>query len=217
MTERPTPAKAQFTNLADNSKVVCHFNPNSISIDKQVVWKQRPNIGDNAGLPIFAGGEPLSLTLTDLLFDTTDTGTDVRLAYKSLLDLAMINSATKDQKTGQSEPPTCQFQWGSFLSFKAVIESVTQNFTLFKPDGTPLRAKLTVTVREIPDPAQPQNPTSRSVARKIWVVQEGQRLDWIAYKEYGDSAQWRYIAETNNLDDPTELRPGQVLKLVPLP
>jgi len=218
MAERPTPAKAQFVNLADESKkVVCHFNPENITIDKQVTWKRRPNIGDDASPPIFAGGEPLTLSLQDLLFDTTDKGTDVRNEYKMLTELAMINKNTKDPKTGQSAPPSCRFQWGSFLAFKAVIESVSQTFTLFKPDGTPLRAKLTVSVREVPDPPGLQNPTSRSEARKIWVVQEGQRLDWIAYQEYGDSAQWRYIAETNYLDNPLAIYSGQVLKLMPLP
>ena len=49
------------------------------------------------------------------------------------------------------------------------------------------------------------------------MVEEGQRLDWIAYQEYGDAARWRYIAESNNLDDPDVLQPGQILKLIPLP
>lgn len=213
-----TPAKAQFVNLTNESKkVVCHFNPETIEIDKQVVWKRRTNIGDDASPPIFAGGEPLTLTLKDLLFDTTDTGQDVRNEYKMLTELAMIDKSVKDTKTGQSEPPSCRFQWGSFLAFKAVVESVKQTFTLFKPDGTPLRAKVTVTVRQVPDPTAAQNPTSRSEARKIWIVEEGQRLDWIAAREYGDPAQWRYIAEINNLDNPLDLHAGQVLKLMPLP
>lgn len=213
-----TPAKAQFVNLANESKkVICHFNPDSVNIDKQVIWKRRPNIGDDVSPPIFAGGEPLTLTLQGLLFDTTDTGSDVRDTYKMLTELAMIDKTVKDAKTNQSAPPSCRFQWGSFLSFKAVVESVNQTFTLFKPDGTPLRAKVTVKIRQVPDPAAPQNPTSRSEARKIWVVEEGQRLDWIAAREYGESAQWRYIAETNNLDNPLDLHSGQVLKLTPLP
>jgi nucleoid-associated protein YgaU len=49
------------------------------------------------------------------------------------------------------------------------------------------------------------------------VVREGERLDWIAYQEYGRAAYWRHIAETNDLADPTDIRPGQILQLVPLP
>jgi nucleoid-associated protein YgaU len=51
----------------------------------------------------------------------------------------------------------------------------------------------------------------------VWVVVEGQTLDWIAYQEYGSAAHWRHIADTNDLDDPRQLRSGQILNLVPLP
>jgi len=74
-----------------------------------------------------------------------------------------------------------------------------------------------VTFSETGEQKKAQNPTTRTEARKIWVVHEGQTLDWIAYQEYGDPAYWRHIAETNNLANPMDLRPGQALKLTPLP
>ena len=46
-------------------------------------------------------------------------------------------------------------------------------------------------------------------------VNEGDTIDWIAFEEYGDSAMWRFIAETNNLDDPLRLKTGQVLVIAP--
>ena len=88
---------------------------------------------------------------------------------------------------------------------------------MFDPEGVPLRAKVGVTLLEVPVKQTGQNPTSRTDPRKVWVVQEGQTLDWIAYQEYGDSAHWRHIAETNDLVNPKDLYPGQMLKLVPLP
>jgi nucleoid-associated protein YgaU len=93
---------------------------------------------------------------------------------------------------------------------------MTQKFTMFKRDGTPVRAEVSITLKQVAEKPKGQNPTSRSEARKIWVVEEGQRLDWIAYQEYNDASQWRYIAETNNLNSP-DIYPGQVLKLLPLP
>lgn len=112
-------------------------------------------------------------------------------------------------------PPKCKFVWGSF-SFIAIVESVNVTFTMFLPDGTPVRARAKIKMKQIEEQAlyAPQNPTTRSTPRKTWVVQEGQRLDWIAYQEYGDPALWRYIAQVNGLDDPHDLRPGQVLDLV---
>jgi nucleoid-associated protein YgaU len=97
-----------------------------------------------------------------------------------------------------------------------VIVDIAQQFILFKADGTPLRAWVTVTFSETAAKKKGQNPTTRTEPRKVWVVHEGETLAWIAYQEYGDPNHWRHIAETNNLDNPMDLTPGQVLKLVPL-
>ena len=47
------------------------------------------------------------------------------------------------------------------------------------------------------------------------MVKQGDTIDWIAFEEYGDSSMWRLIAETNDLDNPKVLRPGQILSIAP--
>lgn len=115
----------------------------------------------------------------------------------------------------KAAPPICKFVWGNF-SFVAIMDSVNVEYMMFRPDGTPIRAKAKIKMTQIEEESfyPPQNPTSRSAPRKVWIVQEGQRLDWIAYQEYGSSAMWRYIAEINKLDNPMQLRPGQILNLI---
>jgi hypothetical protein len=218
MPDRPKSEKARIVQVSDPGKgVTCHFNPNTFLLGKTILWETETNIGGDVSKISFSGGEAHKIGPIELLFDTTDTGKDVRDSYKVLLQLAEVDPKNKNSKTGKSEPPFCRFQWGKFLSFTAVITDITQTFTMFKGDGTPVRAKVKVTFLQVPEKLKKQNPTSSSEPRKIWVVHEGQRLDWIAYQEYGDPACWRYIAETNNLADPRDLRPGQVLRLVPLP
>lgn len=209
------PEKAKFTNLRNNKVVECHFNPEQFEITKALGWSEKPATGNNEPDLVFSGGGGQEFTIP-LLFDTTSTGKDVRKEYKDLFEMVMVDKDNKNQKTKKAEPPTCLFQWGRFMSFQAVIKEIKQKFTMFKRDGTPLRSELTVTLKQAAQKPKGQNPTSRSEARKIWVVEEGQRLDWIAFKEYGDAGQWRYIAETNHLDSP-DIQPGQVLKLIPLP
>lgn len=111
-------------------------------------------------------------------------------------------------------PPKCQFIWGTF-SFICIVESVNITFIMFLADGTPVRARAKVKMKQIEEGAlyAPQNPTSRSAARKIWIVEEGQTLDWIAYQEYGDPSLWRHIAEKNDLDNPLDIKPGQILNV----
>jgi LysM repeat protein len=210
------PEKAKFTNAKNGKVVECDFNPDQFEITKAAGWSEKPSMGNNEPELVFSGGSGQEFTISNLLFDTTGTGQDVRQKYKDLFEMVMVDKDSKNQKTKKSEPPTCQFQWGKFLSFSAVIKEIKQKFTLFKRDGTPLRVEVTITLKQVAQKPQGQNPTSRSEARKIWIVEEGQRLDWIAYQEYNDSAQWRYIAEVNNLNSP-DIYPGQVLKLIPLP
>ena len=216
---RPNVQKARIIREDDPRKaVVCHFNPTDFAITRKIQWVETRSMGGNAPRKVFAGGEASDLTI-DLLFDTSDTqDKDVRDTFVDLLRMAEIDPLRRNPITGKGEPPRCQFIWGNFLSFTAVIKAISQTYTMFRADGTPVRAKVKVTFAQLAeDKPRPQNPTSQSESRKIWVVHEGQTLDWIAYQEYGSPAHWRHIAETNDLMNPKDLRPGQVLKLVPLP
>ncbi len=214
--ERPNVQKAKIVNLNNQQSLTCHFNPDTFSLERSLDWKAPPKTGSDYPELVFSGGQAGDLTMT-LLFDTTSSGSDVRDAYTALTDMSKVDQSKKDAKTNKGEPPRCRFEWGRFLTFEAVITKLAEKFLMFKSDGTPLRAEVTVTFKQVAEATSGQNPTTRTEPRKIWVVHEGQTLDWIAYQEYGDPAQWRHIAETNDLADPLDIRPGQVLKLVPLP
>jgi nucleoid-associated protein YgaU len=76
-----------------------------------------------------------------------------------------------------------------------------------------------VTFTEAQDDSQqpPTNPSSRADGgRKRREVQPCDTLALIAYQEYGDSNEWRRIADENKIDDPLRLRPGQILSIPPL-
>ena len=196
--------------------VICQFNPKEFSVSREIKWIENPDIGGVVPEVVFGGGSAQELEVP-LFFDSTHTGQDVRNSYKALLKMAGIDPKKKNRQTGKGEPPRCRFQWGKFLAFTAVIKRITENFTMFKTDGTPLRAEVKVKFQQVKDETKRQNPTSRSETRRVWVVRQGERLDWIASQEYGEPAYWRHIAESNDLANPTDLTPGQVLKLVPPP
>ena len=212
--------KAAIINLKTNETIYCQFNPNEYTVSKTNDWTAKAKKGANVGKTEFGGGQPANLKL-QLFFDTSEAGEDVRNQTRKLWDLMLIDPQTKNSKSNKGEPPQCQFRWGKGKDgyFTAVIKTISQKFTMFLGDGTPVRATLDVTFQQYKDEAifPPQNPTSHSAARKIWVVVEGQTLDWIAYQEYGDPAQWRHIAEMNHLDNPFDLHAGQILNLTPLP
>lgn len=201
----------------------CLFNPETLSYSRSASWTTRTVPQNSLPRYIFSGGGSGSLSVT-LIFDTSDTGEDVRTKYtKFLFSFFQVESGTDKDGNAVEQPPYCRFEWGDkdwaggYTFVKGVVTNVKVDYTLFLESGKPIRAKASLTINEVGEATQAQNPTSRSEARKMWIVREGERLDWIAYREYGDSAQWRHIARTNDLANPWDLYPGQVLKLTPLP
>ncbi len=109
-------------------------------------------------------------------------------------------------------PPIVRLSWGS-ESFKGVIESLNITFTLFTPEGTPLRAKISLTMKQYrPVTIQVrQVPKNSPNVDKAYVVRRGDSLSGIASALYNDPTKWRAIAEANDIDDPRYLQPGQKL------
>ncbi len=222
-----SPVKATIVPVEPSGDAIeCQFNPNQISYTKSTNWKSTPTFNKNIPVAEFGGGQADKLSMK-LYFDTSMlSGTDVRTFLGPLINLTRLVDNGKNSANKRTKPPLCRFMWGTFssqsgMSFQAYLEQISVTFSMFLPDGTPVRAEADVTfvsVKETTDSGSmpAQNPTSRSEARKLWVVAEGETLDWIAYKEYGKPAHWRHIAQSNNLQDPMNLKTGTVLKLTPL-
>jgi nucleoid-associated protein YgaU len=210
------------------------FNPKEYTFSKQNSWPANQTKGTNVGQFEFGSGQPATLQM-QLFFDTyvnikngsAEGGQpkDVRKEYTEAVwemmqvdpKLGSLNAKPGGpSKNKKGRPPVVIFQWGSTWSFKAVITSIRERFTLFLPDGTPVRSTLDVTFQQVQDkhdhPAT--NPTSGGVGgERVWTVSEGDTLAWIAYKEYGDSNRWRLIADANRLTKVRQLTPGMLLEI----
>ena len=205
-------------------KIDCQFNPSSIEISKSNDWDSTQSTNFNAPFLRFAGGKNATYSL-DLFFDSyyeSDNVIDVRSYTNQLLALALRGAGNAMFKLPYAAPPFVKFIWGKIVLFTAVVEKVSVQYTFFSPDGYPIRAKAKVDFIQndllgLSDDLIPaQNPTSRTDARKTRIVHSGQRLDQIAYEEYGDARHWRTLAEANGLDNPGGLQDGQIL-VIPTP
>jgi len=205
--------KAEIATEDGSIRVRCLFNPKEYTIQRSNRWKVEIAKGKNMPEAEFSGGEPASLRM-QLFFDTYEAGTDVRKHTEGLWKMMRIDESTQQRETGKGEPPKVVFTWGKIWAFDAVIESISQRFTLFKADGTPVRSTVDLTLKQIQDELKfaGTNPTSGGgEAQRVHIVEAGDRLDWIAYQEYRDSTKWRLIAKANDLMRPRQLRPGQRL------
>jgi nucleoid-associated protein YgaU len=178
------------------------FNPTEYTLSKGAQIAEIAIPGIDSPILQFIRGQNETLKL-ELFFDTTDQGmddaaVDVRLRTNSFYQLVKMQPKTH-------APPRIRLTWGVGLSFKAIVESVEQKFTLFSPLGTPLRAALTLALREyktLEEQLTELNLQS-SDHTKQYTVQEGDTLSSIAYQEYGDPREWRRIADANpDVEDP---------------
>jgi len=209
--------KAKIVNLDTNEEIKCLFNPNEYTFSKKNTWTSKPVKGQNVPSLEFSGGDAITLKM-QLFFDTYTTGGDVRTTTNKIWKLMNINKSLADMTSTKGRPPMVEFQWGATWSFKAVITNISQKFTLFRDNGIPVRATLDVDFLQAKEEGRypGQNPTTKgNPGYRRRIVREGETIDWIAFDEYGDSAMWRYIADVNNLDNPMNLEPGQVLAIAP--
>jgi hypothetical protein len=212
------------------------FNPTDFTLTKASQLGEVNVPGLDAPLQQFVRGQAEKLTVK-LFFDATDERTDeLATGVTALTDrfyaLVKIHPPTH-------APPVCRFIWGPSFpgsrltdgtsfededpnslnrrEFTGVVESVQQEFTLFSPTGVPLRATLTVTMREYKTMSLQQKQLkllSRDRSRRH-IVSRGETLSGIAARYYDSPGDWRAIAVRNQVTDPRRLPAGLVLDIPP--
>ncbi|MEM5775234.1 MAG: hypothetical protein AAGU05_09560 [Anaerolineaceae bacterium] len=192
----------------------CMFNPFEYTVTKANQYEEKSRNRSDVPEVEFKKAGPQSLKL-DLVFDTYEKDEDVSLRTNELWKLMEAKTRQESGRNSKVPPPEVAFEWGVF-KFVSVITNMTQRFTLFKQDGTPVRARVEVTFTQHKDvndyPAQ--NPTSGGgPLERVRTVIAGDRMDTIAFSAYGDSTKWRLIAEHNHIDNPFALRPGEHISI----
>ncbi len=154
--------RCTLTNLdKPNDKVVAYYNPKEISIEKKVPWSKHKKSKGDAPTLEFTNAEPETLSV-ELFFDCYESKQDVYETYvKGLRAMTLIDTNATGVK---KRPPQVMLSWGkkTFLNFKGVITSLSTKYTMFLPDGTPVRASCTLSLQQaakvqakVPPPPRP--------------------------------------------------------------
>jgi hypothetical protein len=213
--------KAYLTRKDDLSvRVTFLFNPKEFSVEKSNQYAEVNIPGLSSPVFQFVRGNARSVSM-DLFFDTNEAGEDVRSHTDRITgwDAGSMLSRLPDGPKGLMDidselhaPPVCLFIWGAFV-FQCIIERVSKRFTMFLPAGIPVRATLSVTLkeyREVDIQVKELGLHSPDLTKR-WTVKQGDSLWSIAVQEYGDPADWTLIAEANGIDNPRTIAPGSEL------
>lgn len=191
------------------------FNPEKLSIKKEAEWKPASQEGAEATpFPQYKSPKPVNLSLDMLLDAAHSPSNDIVGDIDALL--GCLVPTTRSRSQGTPHPPLVKFGWGTKLTLTAYVTSVSTEYQLFQPNGTPIRAKCTVALSEYPSTTQRQNPTSGGTATHTTrTLRAGDTLASVAYDEYGNASLWRGLARANDLEDPLRAPVGLSLLVPP--
>ena len=107
--------------------------------------------------------------------------------------------------------------WGSEIDFRCVLTNLDLSFSLFDPDGTPLRVKINANFlrhksrEEIQAESRKTSPDLTHYVK----AKQSDRLDLMAYNIYNDSKYFLQVGSVNSIINLRHLKPGLKLLFPP--
>lgn len=156
--------KCTIVNLDEGKQIPAQYNPKSIKIGKAAQWDRKPSVGGNADMLSFGNTKNRTLSF-ELFFDgfedreyrkgdekSAKKPVNVERKYVEPLTKLMLPDQKRESgKSGEKakRPPFIMVVWGCMRPFRGVIDKIDYEFSMFSPDGTPVRATATISVIEV--------------------------------------------------------------------
>jgi hypothetical protein len=191
--------------------VTVGINPSSYSQSSAIKYTEDKAAGAKGQPQIFNRPGQASLKL-ELILDGTGAvpGASVKSVDEQIFDLRTIMM----QIDGLG-PHYLMLLWGT-LVFRGRAESLDINYTLFNPDGTPLRAKASanfigVNMNKKGKASAAKGPDGPTKAQLL----DGDTLPAMCDRLYGDSKYYIAVAAANGLTSFRDIKPGTPLIFPP--
>jgi hypothetical protein len=175
------------------------INPDSITWQRAIEYnkKQPPNTSSPSQKYKNTPSDQLNF---DIVIDCTGVVNSNRTDMKS--EIATLENTVFTFNGKIHRPNFVKIQWGQGFNFNGVLDSFNTSYSLFKPDGTPLRAKVSLhfslyvapkTVKKL------DNSTSPDITHLV-TVQQGMTLPQLCRNVWNDDSYYIQVARYNGLD-----------------
>ena len=195
-------------------KYTVFLNPESFSHKSENTYNTPHPPGEPGDTPRFSYASDGSVSFS-LVLDGTRTigGKSIEVSA----EIAKLKAVVLAYHGAIHSPFYVQLVWGNFL-FNCRLTTFNVNYTLFRPDGTPVRAKVDLVFISAMDSktlALLANKQSADLSHH-YQVKAGDTLPQLCYRIYGDSKYYLQVAAHNHLIHFSRLVPGTVLSFPPL-
>ncbi|MEL6655242.1 MAG: LysM peptidoglycan-binding domain-containing protein [Bacteroidota bacterium] len=195
-------------------------NPENFSQTYKVEYDKEKGQGSQGTDPKFKSTAPEELKI-EFFLDGTKT---IEGYSKKLIDKP-VSKQVKDfmntvylMKGDIHKPKFLKLIWGEHLVFDCILTSLDINYTLFHPNGEPLRAKLSASFLNYIEQEKrvkredKQSPDLTHLRR----VKEGDTLPLMAHRIYGTTKYYMQVARANGMTSFRQLPPGSEIVFPPL-
>ena len=141
-------AQIKITAVEGEQPLEYYFNPSEMSIDKGVDWDAKMDGAPDAPELEFTASEGTTIRFTTEFDRAAEKGNVYLQDVKPLDRLILVDPKLK-------RPPLLTFTWAD-RTFKGVIASLNVRYTMFSPEGTPVRASVTAAFREANQASTPR-------------------------------------------------------------
>lgn len=147
------------------------FNPNQLAFSRSINLEQAKGASTTKGnnKVSFKHPNPYSLKISNILLDTYETkdGNVLDTIKKFKLAVEFTNKGNGNAK--EKRPPIYLFTWGKYNYLRCFVKTFSFKLTLFRPDGTPVRASVDLDLEQVdlpnPQPGQQTPSPSASLRR----------------------------------------------------
>ncbi len=202
------------------------INPEEFKESFAVSYDDRGPQGQSEAHLRFNRKEPAIYSL-NLLFDSTGAVKRRQLGGEGAVggyirepveeQIKSFKNVVLDYKGEEHEPRYVEIVFGS-LSYKGRLMDLDITYTLFNPEGKPLRARATATFAASMEAylAEAKNQTSSPDMTHVRTVIAGDTLPELTRKVYGSDRHYLEVARYNRLQNFRKLPPGTKITFPPL-
>lgn len=199
--------------VTNGEPFVAMFNPEQWSEKEQFIYRSEQAKGDKEAIQKFDHIRSPELTFEILIDGTGASGGVKKEVTKEIQRLRQ----TVGFNGGEHRPHKLFIIWGHFI-FQGILDSMEVNYTLFRPNGTPLRAKIQLKFVKDTDQLTKVMEENRQSAdlTHTRTIREGERLDHITHAIYQSPRFMLEVAKANGLTTFRQDLTGMSIDLPPV-
>lgn len=189
----------EFQTAMDGKPYSVMINPDSLKWNRRVEYNEQQTPDTSSPSQKYKN-TPSDTLGFDIVIDCTGVVDPKRTDMAA--EISALEKIVFTYNGKIHRPNYVKIQWGQNLTFKGVLVSFDTSYTFFKPDGSPLRAKISLSFNQYISPGTVKKldqQESPDVTHLVTVV-EGMTLPQLCQNVWKDDSYYVQVARYNDLN-----------------